>query len=128
MPPHEYFLHDFLPGKIKYKVSDDVWCDVPAIAQAIGYDLASGRDTTNTSAFWINGDDAVEICVTFNPPGCIRKRLSRKRIRKVLMSIGIPRNKADFQSRDMVQTLDMDSRKIEILAITLSGLMFWRKA
>lgn len=124
MPPREFFL----PGKLMYKDSNDVWCDVPAIAQAMGYDFAPGRDATVTSAYWIHGDDAIEICGTFNPPGCTRKRLSRKRIRKVLMSIGIPRNKADFQSRDMVQTLDMDSRKIEILAITLSGLMFGRKA
>ena len=124
MPPREFFL----PGKLMYKDSNDVWCDVPAIAQAMGYDFASGRDATVTSAYWINGDDAIEFCGTFNHPGCTRKRLSRKRIRKVLMSIGIPRNKADFQSRDMVQTLDMDSRKIEILAITLSGPMFGRKA
>ena len=128
MPPFDYFLPGFPSGKIKYKVSNDVWCDVPVIAQAMGYDLASGRDATVTSAYWIHGDDAIEICGTFNPPDCTRKRLSRKRIRKVLMSVGIPRNKADFQSRDMVQTLDMDSRKIEILAITLSGLMFGRKA
>ena len=128
MPPHEYFLPDFLPGKIKYKVSDGVWCDLPVIAQAMVYDLASGRDATVTSAYWPHGDDAIEICGTFEPIPALRKRLSRKRIRKVLMSIGIPRNKADFQSRDMVQTLDMDSRKIEILAITLPGLMFWRKA
>ena len=124
MPPREFFQQ----GKLMYKDSNDVWCDVPVIAQAMGYDLASGRDATVTSAYWIHGDDAIEICGTFNPPGCTRKRLSRKRIRKVLMSIGIPRNRADFQSRDMVQTLDMDSRKIEILAITLSGLMFGRKA
>ena len=128
MPPFDYFLPGFPSGKIKYKVSNDVWCDVPVIAQAMGYDLASGRDATVTSAYWIHGDDAIGICGTFNPPDCTRKRLSRKRIQKVLMSIGIPRNKADFQSRDMVQTLDMDSRKIEILAITLSGLMFGRKA
>ena len=124
MPPREFFQQ----GKLMYKDSNDVWCDVPVIAQAMGYDLASGRDATVTSAYWIHGDDAIEICGTFNPPDCTRKRLSRKRIRKVLMSVGIPRNKADFQSRDMVQTLDMDSRKIEILAITLSGLMFGRKA
>lgn len=124
MPQHEYFL----PGKIKYKVSDGVWCDLPVIAQEMVYDLASGRDATVTSAYWIHGDDAIEICGTFNPPACTRKRLSRKRIRKVLMSIGIPRNKADFQSRDMVQTLDMDSREIEILATILSGLMFGWKA
>lgn len=128
MPPHEYFLPDFSPGKVKYKVSNGVWCDLPVIAQAMGYDLASGRDATVTSAFWIHGDDAVEICGTFKPLPFVRKRLSRKRIRKVLMAVGIPRNKADFQSRDMVQTLDMDSRRIEILAITRSGLMFWRKA
>lgn len=124
MPPREFFL----PGKLMYKGSNDVWCDVPAIAQAMGYDFASGRDPTVTSAYWIHGDDAIEICGTFAPIPALRKRLSRKRIRKMLMSIGIPRNKADFQSRDMVQTLDMDSRKIEILAITLSGLMFGRKA
>ena len=124
MPQLEYFL----PWKLMYKSSNDVWCAVPAIAQAMGYDFASGRDATVTSAYWIHGDDAIEICGTFEPIPALRKRLSRKRIRKVLMSIGIPRNKADFQSRDMVQTLDMDSRKIEILAITLSGLMFGRKA
>ena len=62
MPPHEYFLPDFLPGKIKYKVSDGVWCDLPVIAQAMVYDLASGRDATGTSAYWIHGDDAIEIC------------------------------------------------------------------
>ena len=60
MPLHEYFL----PGKIKYKVSDGVWCDLPVIAQAMVYDLASGRDATVTSAYWIHGDDAIEICGT----------------------------------------------------------------
>ena len=124
MPPREFFQQ----GKLMHKDSNDVWCYVPAIAQAMGYDFASGRDATVTSAYWIHGDDAHEICGTFKPLGCTRKRLSRKRIRKVLMSVGIPRNQADFQSRDMVQALDMDSRKIEILAITLSGLMFGRKA
>lgn len=118
MPPREFFL----PGKLMYKDSNDVWCDVPAIAQAMGYDFASGRDATVTSAYRICGDDVHEICGTFSPPPGIRKRLSRKRIRKVLMSIGIPRNTAEASSRSMVQKLDMSFRKIEILILLIADL------
>lgn len=118
MPPREYFL----PGKLMYKGSDDVWCKVPATLQAVGCDYAEGSDTTNTSAFWIHGDDAVEICGTFEPLHCIRKRLSRKRIRKVLMSIGIPRNIAEANSREMVQKLDMSFRKIDMLMLVIADL------
>ena len=118
MPPREYFL----PGKLMYKGSDDVWCKVPATLQAVGCDYAEGSDTTNTSAFWIHGDDAVEICGTFEPLHCIRKRLSRKRIRKVLMSIGIPRNIAEANSRKMVQKLDMSFRKIDMLMLVIADL------
>jgi len=128
MPPKNP-IEDFI---MKVKTPTGEWQDIPdphlvpePLAEHIDY--ASGSDFTNVG-IWLRGDDSYEICGTFQLPPITRKRLSRKRIRKVLMSIGIPRNKADFQSRDMVQTLDMDSRKIEILAITLSGPMFGRKA
>ena len=118
MPPREFFL----PGKLMYKDSNDVWCDVPPIAQAMGYDFASGRDATVTSAYWIHGDDAVEICGTFEPSHCIRKRLSRKRIRKVLMSIGIPRNIAEANSREMVQKHNLAFRKCIIMLLVIADL------
>lgn len=112
------------PTTLKYQVSDDVWTYIPCVMQYSGFDLAPGSDVTSYSVYSIQGDDAIEISGTFAPPPCVRKRLSRKRIRKVLMSIGIPRNIAEAQSRDMVQKLDMDFRKIEILAIVLTDLKF----
>lgn len=111
------------PGKLMYQVSEGVWAEIPSPVH-IGADFATGSDATNTSAYFIHGDDAVEICGTFGPPDFLRKRLSRKRIRKVLMSIGIQRNVAEAQSRDMVQKLDMNFRVIELLAIVLTDLKF----
>ena len=117
-------FEDLPPGKLMYKDSNDVWCEVANVAHEIHFDPAPGEDFTATSTYFIHGDDAVEICVTFAPPHCIRKRLSRKRIRKVLMSIGIPRNIAEVQSRDMVQKLNMNDRAIEIFACLLTDLRF----
>ena len=113
MPPRE----SFLPGDLMYKGSDDVWRKVPATLQAVSCDYAEGNDTTNTSAFWIHGDDAVEICGTFEPLHCIRKRLSRKRIRKILMSFGIPRNIAEAISREMAQKHNLAFRKFIIFRL-----------
>lgn len=118
MPPRE----SFISGDLMYKGSDDVWCKVPATLQAVGCDYAEGSDTTNTSTFWIHGDDAVEICGTFEPLHCIRKRLSRKRIRKVLMSIGIPRNTAEASSREMAQKHNLAFRKLIIMLLVIAGL------
>lgn len=118
MPPREFFL----PGNLMYKGSNDVWCDVPATAQTIGYDLTSGRDATVTSAYRICGDDVHEICGTFAPIPAIRKRLSRKRIRKIQMSFGVPRNIAEANSREMVQKLDMRFRKIGMLMLVIADL------
>ena len=117
-------FEDLQPGKLMYKDSNDVWCEVAKVAHEIHFDPAPGEDFTATSTYFIHGDDAVEICGTFAPPHCIRKRLSRKRIRKVLMSIGIPRNIAEVQSRDMVQKLNMNDRAIEIFACLLTDLRF----
>ena len=121
MPPKNP-IEDFI---MKVKTPTGEWVEAKALQSV---EFAPGSADCGYRPYSFYGDDAVEFCGTFEPIPALRKRLSRKRIRKVLMSIGIPRNKADFQSRDMVQTLDMDSRKIEILAITLPGLMFWRKA
>ena len=110
---------------LRYKTESGEWVEAKGLQSV---EFAPGSADCGYRPYSFYGDDAVEFSGTFEPIPALRKRLSRKRIRKVLMSIGIPRNKADFQSRDMVQALDMDSRKIEILAITLSGLMFWRKA
>ena len=118
MPPRE----SFLPGDLMYKGSDDVWRKVPATLQAVGCDYAEGNDTTNTSAFWIHGDDAVEICGTFEPLHCIRKRLSRKRIRKILMSFGIPRNIAEAISREMAQKHNLAFRKFILLLLAIADL------
>ncbi len=118
MPPRE----SFLSGDLMYKGSDDVWRKVPATLQAVGCDYAEGNDTTNTSAFWIHGDDAVEICGTFEPLHCIRKRLSRKRIRKILMSFGIPRNIAEAISREMAQKHNLAFRKFIILLLAIADL------
>ena len=118
MPPRE----SLISGDLMYKGSDDVWCKVPATLQAVGCDYAEGSDTTNTSAFWIHGDDAVEICGTFEPLHCIRKRLSRKRIRKVLMSIGIPRNTAEASSREMAQKHNLSFRKLIIMLLVIADL------
>lgn len=110
---------------LRYKTESGEWVEAKALQSV---EFAPGSADCGYRPFALLGDDAVEFCGPFAPIPALRKRLSRKRIRKVLMSIGIPRNKADFQSRDMVQTLDMDSRKIKILAITRSGPMFGRKA
>lgn len=110
---------------LRYKTDSGEWVEAKALQSV---EFAPGSADCGYRPFAHFGDDAIELCGTFEPIPALRKRLSRKRIRKVLMSFGIPRNIAEANSRDMVQTLDMDSRKIKILAITRSGPMFGRKA
>lgn len=63
------------------------------------------------------GDDAVEFCGTFKGAPITRKRLSRKRIKKLLMSLGMPRNFAEAFARNMAQKCDIRGRKIAILLL-----------
>ena len=106
---------------LRYKTDSGEWVEAKALQSV---EFAPGSADCGYRPFAHFGDDAIELCGTFEPIPALRKRLSRKRIRKILMSFGVPRNFAEANSREMVQKLDMDSRKIEILAITLPGLMF----
>lgn len=119
MPPKE----NSQPEKLLYQVSEGVWEELPSPIH-LGADFASGSDVTNTSIYFLHGYDGIKICGTFDPPHFLRKRLRRKRIRKVLMSIGIPRNIAEVHSRDMVQKIDMKFRGVELLAIVLTDLKY----
>lgn len=85
-------------------------------------EFAPGSADCGYRPYSFYGDDAVEFCGTFEPVPALRKRLSRKRIRKILMSFGVPRNIAEANSREMVQKLDMSFRKIEMLMLVIADL------
>lgn len=104
---------------LRYKTDSGEWVEAKALQSV---EFAPGSADCGYHSFWHYGDDAVEFCGTFEPIPALRKRLSRKRIRKVLMSFGIPRNKAEAISRDMVQKQDMSFRKIGMLLLVIADL------
>ena len=117
MPTYEFLP----PVKLMYKDSNDVWCEVAKVAHEIHFDPAPGEDFTATSTYFIHGDDAVELCGTLRLPSEIRKRMSRKRYKKLLMSFGFSRNDAEKISRVTLRILTPASRSIVITSLLFSG-------
>lgn len=103
---------------MKYQVSDGVWVDLPDTIPAVGFDPAPGEDFTNIGIL-LRGDDSFEIIGTFTLSQFAGKQFSRKRIKKLMMSFGVPRNEAEWQSRDCVRRHSPSDR-----AALLSGLFF----
>lgn len=104
---------------LRYKTDSGEWVEAKALQSV---EFAPGSADCGYRPFAHFGDDAIELCGTFEPIPALRKRLSRKRIRKVLMSFGIPRNIAEANSRDMVQKLDMSFRKIGMMMLVIADL------
>lgn len=104
---------------LRYKTESGEWVEAKAL-QSVEFALGSADCGYRPYSFC--GDDAVEFCGTFAPIPALRKRLSRKRIRKILMSFGVPRNIAEANSREMVQKLDMSFRKIDMLLLVIYDL------
>ena len=104
---------------LRYKTDSGEWVEAKALQSV---EFAPGSADCGYRPFAHFGDDAIELCGTFEPIPALRKRLSRKRIRKVLMSFGVPRNFAEANSREMVQKLDMSFRKIDMLMLVIAGL------
>lgn len=99
---------------LRYKTESGEWVEAKALQSV---EFAPGSADCGYRPFALLGDDAVEFCGPFEPIPALRKRLSRKRIRKILMSFGVPRNIAEANSREMVQKLDMSFRKIDMLLV-----------
>ena len=104
---------------LRYKTDSGEWVEAKALQSV---EFAPGSADCGYRPFAHFGDDAIELCGTFEPIPALRKRLSRKRIRKVQMSFGIPRNIAEVNSREMVQKLDMSFRKIGMLLLLIADL------
>lgn len=119
MPPKNP-IEDFI---MKVKTPTGEWQELPdahliPAPSAEHIDYASGSDFTNTG-IWLCGDDGYELCGTLTLSQFTGKRFSRKRIKKLLMSFGVPRNEAEWQSCDFVRRFPPSVR-----AEILSGLLF----
>jgi len=86
-------------------------------------DFAEGADVIVYPKIVIHGDDAIEITGSFICPPEIRKRLSRKRLKKILMSFGVPRNMAEKQSRECVRQMPPFYREALVAALFYKVLM-----
>ena len=125
MPPEDY-VKDFI---VKCRTPTGEWQElseqrmIPAnLSEFI--DLAEEDSFTGYPKIRLHGDDAVEIIGPFKCPSEIRKRLSRKRLKKVLMSFGVPRNIAEEHSRECVRKMEPFYREILVTVLfykTITG-------
>ena len=104
---------------LRYKTDSGEWVEAKALQSV---EFAPGSADCGYRPFAHFGDDAIELCGTFEPIPALRKRLSRKRIRKVLMSFGIPRNIAEAISREMAKKHNLAFRKFIILLLAIADL------
>lgn len=118
MPPEDCKT-DFI---LKCRTPTGEWQEIPDqrlfpfnLIESI--DFAEGTDVTVYQKIAIHGDDAIEITGSFICPPEIRKRLSRKRLKKVLMSFGIPRNIAEKHSRECVRKMKPFYREVLVEAL-----------
>ena len=87
--------------------------------------LDDGTEITVCEKIYVEPEPGIEYSGRIHFPPEVRKKLSRKRYKKVLMSVGISRNAAEYLSREAVSTLPEPYRK---MAIFPTGNKPWRQA
>ena len=110
----------FEDGRLMYEIKPGLWAIIPDDALQEVTDIGQEDEAQNREGVLNNWDEPMTY--TFDTLYALRKKLRRKRLCKILMSVGISRNTAEKLSRRAVKEKDIELRKIYVLALTIGGI------
>lgn len=112
----------FEDGRLMYKIKPGIWAIIPDDALQEVPDIGQEDEAQNREGVLNNWGEPMTMTYTFDTLYALRKKLRRKRLCKILMSVGISRNTAEKLSRQEVKEKDIELRKIYVLALTIGGI------